>query len=85
MGVLESKAQRIVAFGDGDQVHVVGHKAISEQRKTVQAALLAQEIQVDEAVGVGFQDVLASVASLSDVVRGVESDDVGETSHAYRK
>jgi hypothetical protein len=31
MGVLEREAQRIVAFGHGDQVDVVGHQAIAEQ------------------------------------------------------
>ena len=85
MGVLEREAQRIVAFGDGDQVDVVGHEAIAEQGKTVQPAVLAQEVQIDEAVCVGFQDVLAAIASLSDMVRGVESDDAGETGHENRK
>jgi hypothetical protein len=41
--------------------------------------------EIDEAVCVGFQDVLAAIASLSDMVRGVESDDAGETGHENRK
>ena len=44
-------------------------------------ASLAQRIEIEEAVGVGEEDRLASVAALGDVVRDAGDYDAGEAGH----
>ena len=41
--------------------------------------MLAEKVQVDEAVGIGFENDAAAIASLGDVVGSIESDDTRET------
>lgn len=64
VGVLQGKAQGVVALGSSDQVHMVGHEAITEQAEAVHRAVAAQEVEVDEPVGIGLQNELAGVAPL---------------------
>ena len=85
MGVLEGEKERIVASGDDDQVDVVGHEAITGQREAMDGAVVAEEVEIDQLVGVGFENGTAAIPSLGDVVRSVESDDASETCHANRQ
>ena len=48
--VLEREAQGVGARGDDDEVDVVGHEAIADQGEAVEPAVLAEEVEVDEAV-----------------------------------
>ena len=83
--MLEGEEKRIGPCGNDDQVDVVGHEAIAGQREAMDGAVLAEKVQVDEAVGIGFEDDAAPIASLGDVVRSVESDDASETGHYNSK
>jgi hypothetical protein len=85
VGMLEGEKERIGPRGDDDQVGVVGREAIAGQREAVDSAVVAEKVQVDKAVGIGFEDDPAPITSLGDVVRSIESDDTRETGHDNRK
>jgi hypothetical protein len=81
VGMLEGERQRVGPRGNDYQVDMVGHEAVSSQGEVKDPAVLAEKVHVDEAVGIGFEDRLAPVASLSDVVRGIEGNHPSETCH----
>ena len=83
--MLEGEKERIGPNGNDDQMDVVGHEAIVGQRDTMDGVALAEKVELDEAVGIGFENDPASIASLGDVVRTVESDDASETGHYNRR
>jgi hypothetical protein len=85
VGMLEGEKERIGSRGDDDQVDVVGQEAIGGQREAVDSAVLAEKVQVDKAVGIGFENDPAPITSLGDVMRSIESDDTRETAHDNRK
>ena len=58
---------------------VVGHEAVAHQRTGIEPGVLAEEGNVDEAVGIAMEDVAASVAALGDVMGYTLSDDSRET------
>jgi hypothetical protein len=65
---------------DYNEVHVIGHQTVADERKSPPPGVLSKKVEVSTAVGVGFKDDLARVAALGYVMRGVESDDAGYTS-----
>ena len=60
--------QGIAVRRNNNEVDVVGHEAIRDDADAVLAGLLAQKREVDPAVIVGEEHVLAVVAALRDVV-----------------
>jgi len=81
MDLLERRGERVGPLRDGDQVHVVRHEAVTEQGEAMQPASVPEELQVDEAGGVGFEDELARVAALGDVMRCVDRNRAGQAGH----
>src|SRR5438132_8584916 len=47
---------------------VVGHQAVAVQAELVQACIMPEEVEVDQAVRIGFEDDAPGVAALRDVV-----------------
>lgn len=82
MGVLERQGERLRRAGNGDQMHVIGHEAIAEQREVVKFAVLPQQLQINQPVGVTAEDCLPGIATLRNMMRNVGDDDTRETSHA---
>ena len=62
-------------------MHVVGHEAEADDGDLVKPAIGFQEIEIHQAVGIGYKDRPARVAALCDVVRHSGHNDTGETSH----
>ena len=83
--MLEGEKERIGPNGNDDQMDVVGHEAIVGQRETMDSVAPAEKVELDEAVGIGLENDPASIASLGDVVRTVESDGASETGHDNRR
>jgi hypothetical protein len=54
-----------------DEMDVVRHQAISQDHDLVLRSVFAHPLQVDPVVPIGKEDLLASIAALSDVVRNV--------------
>ena len=81
VGTSEGLGERVGALGDGDEMNVIGQQAVAEQGDAVDGALAAQGVEVEAAVVVGEQDVLAVVATLGDVVGDSWSDEAGFSGH----
>ena len=54
---------------------MIRHQAEAEHRQAVEPAVGVKELEVDEAIGVGFEDASAGVAALGDVVGQTGRDD----------
>ncbi len=72
MRVLECECQRLRAPRNDDQMHVVGQ---------LEAAVAAEQIQVDQTVRIGVEDELARIAALRDMLRSLRDDNAGEPGH----
>src|ERR1039457_6428212 len=81
MGMLQGERKRLRLLRDYDQMHVVGHEAIADQRESLDLAVGPEQVEVDQAVGVGFEDELARVAALRDMMGRAGCENGGKTSH----
>ena len=81
VSVLEGPSQRFGLSGNHDQVDVIRHQAVTDQREGVKPALALEQVEVDESVGIGFEDALARVSALCDMVRDIDCDDASESGH----
>jgi hypothetical protein len=68
MSVLQSERKRLGPPRDDDQMHVVGHEAIADQRESLDLAVGPEQVEVNQAVGIGFEDELTRVATLRDMM-----------------
>ena len=74
-------AQPVRGFGDEDEVDVIVHQTPGEAGYTRGRAAFAQQIEIEDAIGVREEDRLGAVAALGDVVRGAGDYDAGEAGH----
>ena len=81
MRVLERPCQGFRAAGNQDQMHVVGHEAVAEQREFVQLNGVAQQFQVGRPLAVFRKQELPGVAPLRHVVRNINDCDTCQTRH----
>ena len=73
--------QRIALSGNHDQVNVVGHEAVAQDRELMQAGIMLEQVQIHAALGIGSQNELTRISPLRNMVRGVEAYHACETSH----
>ena len=66
-------------------MHVIGPEAVPKERKFVQCAVLAEEVDIYELVGIRFKNESARVCTLRHVMRKVNGNDSGQTSHGRKK
>ena len=81
VGSAQSASQRIGRAGDGDEVNMVAHQAITEDVKVVLAALVAQEFEVDAPVLIVQEHILAVIAALGDVVGDTGDNNTCDSGH----
>ena len=65
-------------------MYVIGHQAIAKEGKAIQCAVLAKEVDIDELVGIAFEDEPARVCALRNVMWNVDGNDSGQTSHGAK-
>ena len=81
MRVFEGDRQGIATLRDRDHMNVVRHKAVSEDGNLMKGSVIPQQVEVHGAVGIAIQDEAARVAALRDVMRNVDGNDPGESTH----
>ena len=81
VGPAEALGQRLLAGRDGDQVDVVAHQAVGEDVQAVDSAFLDEQAEVELAVVIDEEDILAVVAPLHDVMRTARYDDACDSRH----
>ena len=71
MRVTQGLADGIFPMRHRDQMHVIGHETIPDERTVIEDRVLADEIEIDQAVRVRIENVAAGIATLGDVMRDV--------------
>jgi hypothetical protein len=68
VGSAKGFGEGVVSLRDGDEVNVVGHKAIAEEADGVSGAVVGEGEEVDAAVAVVKEDGFLVVPALGDVM-----------------
>src|SRR5256885_1386403 len=71
------------AMWDNDQMYMVGHQTIPDERTSVQSRFPSQQIEIDEAIGIGVENRTPRISTLRDVVHHTFSDDASEPRHKH--
>jgi hypothetical protein len=56
----------------GNQVHMIRHQAVTQQRKTRELRILPQQRKIDHAIGVVGENNLPGISSLRNMMRNVD-------------
>lgn len=81
VGVLKSLCQRRAGARNHDQMYMIRHQAITERREVIEFAVLTEEFQIGEAIGVAGEDRLPGVAALRNMMRNVGHYHARQASH----
>ena len=72
MRMLESRSQRIGFARNHDQVNVIGHEAVADQRKLMQRSIVPEQVKIDQPFGIGSQNELPGISTLGNMVRDID-------------
>lgn len=75
VGSADGAGQGVDSRGDGDQVDVVAHQAIAEDREAVEVALRFEQREVNLSILIDEKDVLPVIAPLGNMVGDIRDDD----------
>ncbi len=84
MRMLESQSQRICFARNRDQVNVIGHEAVADQRKLMQRSIVPEQVRIDQLFGIGSQNELPGISTLGNMVRDIHGNHRSQTGHAYK-
>jgi hypothetical protein len=84
MGLLQSQRQGPRVSRNDNQMYIVGHEAVAEQQQRMKSQGLPQEIEINQALGIGSEKELPSIAALRHVVRNIYDYGTGKTSHSHQ-
>jgi hypothetical protein len=68
MCILQAGRQSFLLVWDGNEMNVIGHQAIADQFYPVSFDALLQQIEVDAALSITFEDEATRIAALSYVM-----------------
>jgi hypothetical protein len=81
MRVLERLRHRASRAGDGNQMHMIGHETVTQQRETMELGVLVEQFEISGAVGVAGQNDLPGVAPLRNMMRDVDDNNTRQAGH----
>ena len=84
MSLFEGVRQRHVGSRNRNQMYVVRHEAVTQQRKMVEFGILPQQFDVSGAVGVVVENYLSGIAPLRNMVRNVNDHHARKSGHAMK-
>ena len=84
VSMLAYLGKRVHLSGDDDQVHMIRHQPATQNGQIMPRSVIPQQIEVNVPLGVGGQDELTGVGTLRNVVRYINADHSGETSHVKK-
>jgi len=85
VNILHGLGHGVIVLRYGNEVNVVRHQAKSEDAQGVELGVFPEQVEIEETQGIAFEDVLAAVAALGEVVREAGRDHAGETGHAVEE
>lgn len=81
VGLLEREGERVGMVRNDDEVNVVRHQAVTEDREASEFCRLPQQREVDGAFCVGCEEELSGVAALGYMVRDADGNDTRQAGH----
>ena len=81
MGVLEGQRQRVGSARDDDQMNMIRHETIAQQREMMEVRITPQQIEIHCPVGVVGENELPGIPTLGNVMGYVDNDDTSQASH----
>jgi hypothetical protein len=72
--ILEALRQRPRASRNRDQMYMIRHQTVSQQRQAVEFGILSQQCQVSDSVSVAVKNCLARVAALCYMMSNVNDN-----------
>ena len=81
MDILQAARQGVFLLWDGNEMDVVGHQAIADQRHPVSLDAPMKQIEVNTFLGIPFQDEAPRIAALRDVMSNAWRNHPGESNH----
>ena len=84
MRVLERSGHGVGGAGNRNQMHMIGHEAVAQQRKTIEFGVLPEQLQIGDTVGVIGQDYLPRVATLRNMMGDVNDHDARQAGHVRK-
>jgi hypothetical protein len=82
MCLLQAARQSVLLVWDGYEMNVIGHEAIADQFYPVSLDALLQQIEVDAALSITFEDEATCVAALGYVMGNAWSYHTCEPNHS---
>ena len=61
---VQSMADEVATVRHGDEMHMVGHEIIPNERTLLQSRVPSQQIGIDQPIGVGVENVTPGVSTL---------------------
>jgi len=84
MRIAQHDGQRLGAPRHGNQMHVIRHEAVANQRAGMQNRVLVEQIEIHQAVGIGIEDWAAGVTALRHMVRHTLGDHARDSGHRMK-
>ena len=66
---------------NGDQVHMIRHKAVTQQGESVKLRVRPQQFKISDALRIAGKNYLSRVPPLSNMVGNVDDHDTRQPSH----
>ncbi len=79
MYLLKTAGKAVLGSRHRDEMDMIGHQAVADEVYTMAPDSLKQQVEIDAALGVGFEDEAPGVATLCDVMSNFEGNDACES------
>ena len=80
--MLERFCQGIDVMRNHDQMNVIGHQAVADQRCMMFFRVFPQQVQIYSAIDIAVQDKLPRVSTLRHMMSNLKGYYAGESCHA---
>ncbi len=84
MRMLESQSQSIAFARNHNQVNMIGHEAIADQRKPMQSSIVSEQVKIDEPFSIRSENELPGIPTLGNVVRNTDGNHSSQTGQASK-
>jgi hypothetical protein len=81
MSLFERLRQSLWSLRNRDQVHVIRHQAVAQQRQSVELRILPQQLKVSNAIRIAGQNHLSRIPPLRNMMGNVDDHDTRQPSH----
>jgi len=79
--VLEGERQRVGSARDDDQMNMIRHETIAQQREVMEVRITSKQIEIHCPVGIAGENELPGISTLGNVMGYVDNDDASQASH----